>query len=158
MEVPALLASAPDGASLESGPARREAILVVDDEESFRTVVVRQLRNAGFATIEAHDGSDAIRKFAEHRDNIAAVLLDLVMPNTSGGETLAMLRYYNPALPVVITSGYSADDAVSLTGKERGVRFLRKPFTAAELTTELRHVISEPPPNHRHSTPPKPFV
>jgi two-component system, cell cycle sensor histidine kinase and response regulator CckA len=157
-EIPTLLASAADAVPFESDPALRGAILVVDDEESFRAVVVRQLRNAGFATIEARDGSDAIRKFTEHRESITAVLLDLVMPNTSGGETLAMLRCYNPALPVVITSGYSEDDAVSLTGTERGVRFLRKPFTAAELTTELRHVISEPPPGHRHSTPPKPFA
>ncbi len=153
-----MLAAATDADPAASEATRRGAILVVDDEESFRTVVVRQLRNAGFATIEAHDGSDAIRKFAEHRDTISAVLLDLVMPNTSGGETLAMLRYYNPALPVVITSGYSADDAVSLTGTERGVRFLRKPFTATELTTELRHVISDTLPKHRHSTPPKPHL
>ena len=158
MEVPALLAAAPDAVPAESEPTRREAILVVDDEESFRTVVVRQLRNAGFATIEAHDGSDAIRKFAEYGEEITAVLLDLVMPNTSGGETLAMLRRSNPTLPVVLTSGYSVHDAVSLTETERGVRFLQKPFTAAELTTELRHVISEPLPKHRHSTPPKPLL
>jgi CheY-like chemotaxis protein len=157
MEVPAVIAAAPDAVPAESEPTSRGVILVVDDEESFRTVVVRQLRNAGFATIEAHDGSDAIRKFAEHRESIAAVLLDLVMPNTSGGETLAMLRCYSPALPVVLTSGYSVHDAVSLTGTERGVRFLQKPFTAAQLTSELRHAIDEPPPAHRHSTPPRPL-
>ena len=102
-----MLASAPDAVPAEPEPIRRNAILVVDDEESFRTVVVRQLREAGYATIEAHDGADAITKYAEHRAEITAVLLDLVMPNTSGGETLAILRFYNPARPVVSTSGSS---------------------------------------------------
>jgi two-component system cell cycle sensor histidine kinase/response regulator CckA len=149
--------SAPGAAPAEAALTRTETVLVVDDEESFRKVVVRQLQNAGFAAIEARDGTEAIQVFAERQREIIAVLLDLVMPNTSGGETLAMLRYYAPALPVVVTSGYSELDALSLKEAERGVGFLRKPFTAAELTTELRRVINERLPQHRHSTPPKPL-
>jgi two-component system cell cycle sensor histidine kinase/response regulator CckA len=142
---------------MESELARTEAILVIDDEESFRTAVVRQLQSAGFSTIEARDGSEAIKRFAERREEITAVLLDLVMPNTSGGETLAMLRYYDSTLPIVVTSGYSEIDAMRLRETERGVGFLGKPFTATELTNELRRVISERPPKHRHATPPKPL-
>ena len=149
--------AAPDAVPVESELTRTEAILVVDDEDSFRQVVVRQLANAGFSTIEARDGSEAIKKFAERREEITAVLLDLVMPNTSGGETLTILRYYVPDLPVVVTSGYSEIDALSLKDTERGVGFLRKPFTATELTTELRRVINERLPKHRHSTPPRPL-
>jgi CheY-like chemotaxis protein len=156
-ETPALPAAAPDAVPVDSMHKRAESILVVDDEESFRRVVVRQLENAGYSTIEARDGSEAIKRFAERRDEITAVLLDLVMPNTSGGETLTMLRYYVPDLPVVVTSGYSELDALSLQSTERGVGFLRKPFTATELTTELRRVITERLPKHRHSTPPKPL-
>ena len=150
-------ASAPDAPPVEAESSRVATILVVDDEESFRSVVVRQLRNAGFDTIEAQDGSEAIKQFAARRDEIDAVLLDLVMPNTSGGETLAILRYYSPALPVVVTSGYSELDALSLTETERGVGFLKKPFTAAQLTAELHRVLGERSSRHRHSTPPKPL-
>ena len=150
-------ACAPDALPVEAELTRTEMILVVDDEESFRAAVVRQLQNAGFSTIEARDGSDAIKKFAERREEITAVLLDLVMPNTSGGETLAILRYYDSTLPIVVTSGYSEIDALRLRETERGVGFVGKPFTAAELTNELRRVISERPPRHRHSTPPKPL-
>jgi DNA-binding NtrC family response regulator len=78
------------------------------------------------------------------------------MPNTSGSEALTMLRYYAPALPVVVTSGYSALDAVALQGRERGVGFVGKPFTAAQLTAELRRVIDEQLPTARHATPPRP--
>ncbi len=150
-------AAAPDALPLETELLRPEAILVVDDEQSFRTAVVRQLKGAGYETIEAPDGSEAVKRFAERREEITAVLLDLVMPNTSGGETLQILRYYEPTLPIVVTSGYSELDAASLRGTERGVGFLGKPFTATELTTELRRVIRERLPQHRHSTPPKPL-
>ena len=150
--------AASDALPHESELDRTERILVVDDEESFRTVVVRQITHAGFSTLEARDGSEAIKMFGGHRDAISAVLLDLVMPNTSGGETLAMLRYYAPDLPVVVMSGYSEHEALSLKEAERGVGFLKKPFTATELTTELRRVIKERLPKHRHSIPPKPLV
>jgi DNA-binding NtrC family response regulator len=152
-----LIAAASDTLPTESELLRPESILVVDDEESFRTAVVRQLKDAGYETIEARDGSEAVMRFAERREEITAVLLDLVMPNTSGGETLQILRYYEPTLPIVVTSGYSELDAASLRETERGVGFLGKPFTATELTTELRRVIRERLPKHRHSTPPKPL-
>jgi len=136
-----------------SEPPRGETILVVDDEDAFRALVVRQLQSAGFNTLEARDGSEAIYTFAERDKQISAVLLDLVMPNTSGGETLAMLRYYAPSLPVVITSGYSADEVRAVQQTERGVGFLGKPFTSLQLATELRRVMSERPPAVRHSAP-----
>jgi two-component system cell cycle sensor histidine kinase/response regulator CckA len=151
-----LSASSPDTAPLDSGRSRAETILVVDDEESFRKLVVRQLHDAGFRTLEACDGSEAIHIFAEHGEEISAVLLDLVMPTTSGSDALTMLRYYAPTLPVVVTSGYSEIDACSVRQTERGVGFLGKPFTASQLTTELRRVIGERLPNPAHATPPRP--
>jgi two-component system cell cycle sensor histidine kinase/response regulator CckA len=152
-----LPAAASDALPIELDMRGAESILVVDDEESFRAVVVRQLNSAGYETIEARDGSEAIKRFAERREEITAVLLDLVMPVTSGGETLTILRYYSPELPVVVTSGYSELDALGLKDTERGVGFLRKPFTAGELTRELRRVIGDRVSKHRHSTPPKPL-
>jgi len=133
-----------------------ETILVVDDEDTFRSLVVRQLRNAGFNTVEARDGSEAIHIFSERSKQISAVLLDLVMPNTCGSEVLAMLRAYAPALPVVITSGYSRSAVLSLAESERGVGFLGKPFTGVELAAELRRVLGSPLPAARHTPAPRP--
>ena len=137
-------------------PATSETILVVDDEDAFRALVVRQLRGAGFGTIEARDGSEAIRIFSERYQQISAVLLDLVMPNTCGSEVLAMLRAYAPAVPVVITSGYSRDAVQSLAGAERGVGFLGKPFTGVELAAELRRALGAPLRTSRHAPAPRP--
>jgi DNA-binding NtrC family response regulator len=126
---------------LDSGVPAADTILVVDDEAVFRSLVVRQLNRAGYNTMEASDGTEAIHLFAERGRDISAVLLDLVMPNTSGSDTLAMLRYYSPSLPVVITSGYSAPEAMSIRASERDVGFLEKPFSSDELTAELRRVL-----------------
>jgi two-component system, cell cycle sensor histidine kinase and response regulator CckA len=153
-ETPALTRFAPDAQPVRSDHTPVESILVVDDEESFRHVVVRQLRKAGFRTFEARDGAEAIRQFTEHAADISAVLLDLVMPHTSGGETLTMLRYYSPSLPIVVTSGYTELAALSLKDTERGVGFLRKPFAAVDLIAELRRVMSERLPTQRNLAPP----
>jgi two-component system cell cycle sensor histidine kinase/response regulator CckA len=150
-----LSSSPPDAVPVPPKRSRAGTILVVDDDETFRATVVRQLDNAGFDAIEARDGVEAIRIFADRGKEISAVLLDLVMPVTSGGETLVMLRAYAPALPIVITSGYSADDARSLKETERGVGFLQKPFTEVQLTRELHRVMVGQFPTGRHSTPPR---
>ena len=136
--------------------ATGETILVVDDEDAFRALVVRQLKGAGFNTIEARDGSEAIHIIAERHQHISAVLLDHVMPNTCGSEVLAMLRSFAPALPVVITSGYSRSAVLSLAEAERGVGFLGKPFTAVELAAELRRVLGAPLRAARHTPGPRP--
>ncbi|HXD22032.1 MAG TPA: response regulator [Gemmatimonadaceae bacterium] len=146
----------PGSGPLPHTPATSETILVVDDEDAFRALVVRQLRGAGFGTIEARDGSEAIRIFSERYQQISAVLLDLVMPNTCGSEVLAMLRAYAPAVPVVITSGYSRDAVQSLAGVERGVGFLGKPFTGVELAAELRRALGAPLRPARHTPAPRP--
>ena len=129
------------GSSPSITPWRAETILVVDDDEAFRAQVLRQLENAGFGTLQARDGSEAIHVFAERGTEIAAVLLDLVMPNTNGGETLAMLRSYAPSLPIVVTSGHSAFEALARSEAAPDIGFVGKPFTAAQLVAELRRVI-----------------
>jgi two-component system cell cycle sensor histidine kinase/response regulator CckA len=121
-----------------------ETILVVDDDESVRRAFVKLLHRAGFETLEAGDGSEAIHVFAEHSAEITAVTLDLAMPTTNGLETLRMLSAYAPKLPIVIATAYPPPDNIS--GRRpgsRGVGFLQKPFMADDLTRELRRVIAE---------------
>jgi CheY-like chemotaxis protein len=127
------------------GPARpRETILVIDDDDAVRRGLLRLLQNAGFETLEARDGSEAIHIFAERSDSITAMTLDLEMPTTNGRDTLAMLSAYAPDLPIVIATAYpKPDDLIGRQLGERGVGYLQKPFTAIELTAELRRVIDE---------------
>ncbi len=119
-------------------------ILVVDDDDAVRRSMLRLLKNAGFETLEARDGSEAIHMFAEHSGVITAVTLDLAMPTTNGAETLAMLRAYAPQLPIIVASAYpEPHDLPGRKPGDRGVGYLQKPFTAIELTTEVERVIAE---------------
>ncbi len=144
--------------SLAAPTSTAGTILVIDDEDTFRSLVVRQLTGAGFNAVEARNAVEAVQVLSERGKQITAVLLDVVMPNTLGSEVLPVLRSYAPSLPVVMTSGYSRDDVISLTEAERGVGFLGKPFTSVELATELRRVIAEPIRAARHAAAPRATV
>jgi two-component system cell cycle sensor histidine kinase/response regulator CckA len=119
-----------------------ETILVIDDDDAVRRGVVRLLKSAGFDTLEARDGSEAIHVFAGHAQTITAVTLDLEMPTTNGRATLAMLSEYAPRLPIIIATAYPLpEDLLGRRPGEPGVGYLQKPFTVVELKTELRRVI-----------------
>ena len=122
----------------------RETILVIDDDDAVRRGLLRLLTSAGFETLEARDGSEAIHIFAERSGSITAVTLDLEMPTTNGRDTLAMLSAYALDLPIIIATAYpKPDDLIGRQLGERGVGYLQKPFTVIELTAELRRVIDE---------------
>jgi len=120
-----------------------ETILIIDDDPRVRATLVHMLTSAGYRTLEARDGSEAIHLFADRSREITAVTLDLVMPTTDGKETLAMLSAYAPNLPIVIATAYGPKELTGRVPGTRGVGYLQKPFTTAELTAELRRVIAE---------------
>jgi two-component system cell cycle sensor histidine kinase/response regulator CckA len=82
-------------------------ILLIDDEPVVREVWSDYLSQKGYRVITAEDGRQGIDRFTEFKDTIDLVILDLIMPNLGGKETLAALRKIDPAVKVLITSGYS---------------------------------------------------
>jgi PAS domain S-box-containing protein len=120
-----------------AGEPREGTILVVDDEPIVRKVVARMLERAGHSVVVASSGSEGVDTFASRPDEIAAVVVDLTMPDIGGGEVLARVRGLRPGIPVVLMSGYTQEDFdTQFTGKER-VAFLHKPFREAELAAAL---------------------
>ncbi len=124
--------------------AENETVLVVDDDDAVRKAMVRLLKGAGFAALEARDGSEAVHIFGQNAAAITAVTLDIAMPTTNGRETLAMLSEFAPGLPIIIATAFPLpDDLIGRQPGDPGVGYLQKPFTAVELNTELRRVIDE---------------
>ena len=116
---------------------RTGTILVADDEAIVRAVTRRVLQREGYAVLEAHDGREAIDRFREHRGELVAVVLDLTMPLVSGREALDAIRELDPAIPVLITSGYSHETlAQDLAGGPR-TSFLQKPYNPSALLLAL---------------------
>ena len=115
------------------GLSRSGTILVVDDEDSVREVARRMLTRSGYRVIEATDGAEALRLFAEHEREITTIVLDVTMPRMSGTEVLAELRQRGKTVPIVLASGYSAQSlAAPVSGETRPV-FVQKPFVTREL-------------------------
>jgi signal transduction histidine kinase len=125
-------------APIEKG---KETILLVDDEEIVLDVSREILEFLGYRVFAAANGQEAIDIFAEKKGEIDLVLLDMIMPGISGGETFDRLRQLNPAIKIILSSGYS------INGKakeilDRGCQgFLQKPFHLEILSRRLREIL-----------------
>jgi len=120
-----------------------ETVLVVEDEEQIRNLARRVLEQLGYVVLEAVDGVDGLTVYQKEQQRIAAVILDLTMPKKSGLEVLATLRRLNPAVRVILSSGYSAA-AQKLDLPRLGVMaFLQKPYVPNELARTLRNVLDQ---------------
>ena len=128
------LSAVADGESAFRGSG---LILVVDDEDTVRTVSARLLEALGFSVILAHDGGEAVEKFKARRSEIRAVLMDLTMPHMNGEEAFRHLRAIDPDVRVLLMSGFSEQEAVNrFTGKGLS-GFIEKPFRSESLRAKL---------------------
>ncbi|AFY93432.1 hybrid sensor histidine kinase/response regulator [Chamaesiphon minutus] len=110
-----------------------ELILVVDDEVAIQEITKVTLETYGYRAITASDGIEAIALYAEHKQEIAFVLLDMMMPLLDSETIIRTLSQLNPQVQIIAMSGLATNESVRKTMGE-GVRaFLAKPFTAAEL-------------------------
>ncbi|MFV2072686.1 MAG: response regulator [Thermoanaerobaculales bacterium] len=112
-------------------------VMMVDDSAAILTIIAAYLEDSEFEVVAAErDGRQAVEKFAEMRPDI--VLLDLVMPNQSGIETLSRILAIDPDAFVVIISSLGTEDAVHecLTSGARS--FLQKPFTRDDFIGFMR--------------------
>lgn len=117
---------------------REWTVLLVDDEPDVRLLTGRMLEKSGYQVLDAGNGREAIERFAEHRDRIDVVLLDVMMPVMTGHEAVAELRRMDPDLPVVFFSGYDRSEvAEHLADPSAPTLFVAKPFTRAQLTSTL---------------------
>jgi len=116
-------------------------VLVVDDEETVRTVSARMLERLGFSVVLANDGREAMEKFRLDPVRFTLVLLDLTMPHLDGEETFRQMRMLNPGVRVILTSGFNQQEAVNrFTGKGLA-GFVQKPFELNSLIQVIRSVL-----------------
>lgn len=128
----------------EALPGGTEGILLVDDEEVIRELGTSILIRRGYKVITAFNGEEAVRIYKERCDEISLVIMDRIMPGIGGIEAYNLLREINPGVKVIISSGYAADEMLSLM--ESGViGFLDKPYRMADMAKAVRKAIDENP-------------
>ncbi|MGC4070781.1 MAG: response regulator [Polyangiaceae bacterium] len=134
------LVSAPSTRPLDG---RGITVLLVDDEAGVRQVTGQLLEQLGCRVLQAGGGSEAMSIFRRLHREIHLVVLDLTMPEQSGYAVLAALRTIDPCCRVILTSGYSIDDAVNPTEEPGVVGFLQKPHSLAGLESALSDGLRE---------------
>ena len=118
-----------------------ETILIVDDERANTESVKELLEILGYKVMVANSGEEAIRLYREHTGKIQLVILDMIMPEMNGKETLIKLMEMDKNVSVLLSSGYSMDgEAKSIL--DLGCRgFIQKPFRVEELSQKIREVL-----------------
>lgn len=117
-------------------------ILIVDDEESVRYISKRILESHGFKVLTANDGREGVKAYEAQKETIDLVLLDMTMPHMDGEEAFRELRLINPDVHVILTSGYTEQEATArFTGKGLA-GFIQKPFLPSSLLEIVRNKLS----------------
>jgi two-component system cell cycle sensor histidine kinase/response regulator CckA len=114
-------------------------ILVVDDEETVRTVIADMLESFGFQVEMARDGLEALAMFSNIGERIRLVLIDLTMPNLDGLETFCELRRMKSDIKVIIMSGFTECDMMDRFPGKEIIGFIQKPFSAEKLLEKLQN-------------------
>jgi PAS domain S-box-containing protein len=136
---------APPGESSSAARAAsggREMILVVEDNDSLRMVTAQWLQRLGYQVLAAANGQEALQQWNEQRGNVALLLTDMMMPGGMSGLDLAQrLKGMNPALKVIISTGYSLEIAQRSLLQERSFACLAKPYEGPTLAAAVRHCL-----------------
>jgi two-component system cell cycle sensor histidine kinase/response regulator CckA len=125
-----------DGGNSTTAAARQATILLAEDEERVRKVIVMALERAGYRTLAAADGREALRMLRDNSGPIDLVVLDVVMPELGGPETWQQMRGMRGDLRVLFISGYADEHLLAQLPPDAEV--LGKPFRMEELVTRIR--------------------
>jgi two-component system cell cycle sensor histidine kinase/response regulator CckA len=91
--------------------------------------------------LTAGSGREAVESFTEHADRISAVVLDMIMPEMSGGEVFDQLKRIDPHVKVLLASGYSMQGQAREIMNRGCDGFLQKPFTLEDISVRIRSLI-----------------
>ncbi|MFH1921802.1 MAG: SLC13 family permease [Planctomycetota bacterium] len=114
----------------------RLKILLVDDEDQFRTALSKQLSVRGFQVLDVSNGEDAI-KIVRH-ENLEVVILDQQMPGMDGIQTLKEIKKVRPEVQVIMLTGHGSTESARISGKNDVSFFLEKPCGIDELISVIK--------------------
>ncbi|MDD3643150.1 MAG: ATP-binding protein [Candidatus Krumholzibacteria bacterium] len=117
-----------------------ELILVIEDEQMVRDLTRDLLEKLGYRVVTAADAASGVGAFLRQEGDIAAVLLDLIVPG-GGGESLRRIREARPEIPVVLVSGYGRAWADALLEGHEPVSFLQKPYSMSDLAAAVHGIL-----------------
>jgi two-component system cell cycle sensor histidine kinase/response regulator CckA len=120
-----------------------ETILIVEDEESVRTLACEVLRTQGYNVLEAAQGGDALLICEQHKTTIDLILTDVIMPRMSGKELVKRLLPLQPNMKVLYMSGYDSGIIKDTQSANETFNFIQKPFKPKEMMRKVREILDQ---------------
>jgi CheY-like chemotaxis protein len=118
-----------------------ETVLLVEDEELVRMMLVEVLKAGGYTVLDARHGADALALAEQFTGPIDLLVSDITMPGFSGAELARRLGEKRPDMSVLFISGYSDQEAAQWGKLDREVQFLQKPFHPDAFLTKARQIL-----------------
>lgn len=124
-------------------PRGNETIIVVEDEQSVRSLTVQVLSRQGYYVYEARSGADAYQMCKKIERDLDLVITDVVMPIMGGEELVQNLRKIWPNIKAIFMSGYTENAFKYRSKKNFTIDYLPKPFTPSSLAQKVRKVLDQ---------------
>ncbi len=118
-----------------------EFVLLVDDEQRILTVGKEICKALGYSVITADSGKKALEIYAEKKDEINLVILDMIMPEMNGLETFLELKKQNPDIKVLLSTGFSIDGKAQEMLKRGCKGYILKPYSVVDFSHKIREVL-----------------
>jgi CheY-like chemotaxis protein len=140
---PQATAPVPDQSEPAARPAdKQRTILLVDDEDQVLQTTRTMLEESGFTVVTAADGVEGVEVFRNQAARLSAVVLDMNMPLMDGAEAFRQMHRIAPSVPVILTSGFDEQDAVSEFTGAGLAGFIQKPYRMKALLQKIEDAIA----------------
>jgi len=139
LSTPAKLQRSQQQSVIAAGHA--QTILLADDEDMLREVMVETLEQMGYRVLSASDGAQAWKLFEEHVGQIQLAILDVVMPHVGGAELSKRIRQVEQELPVIFYTGYDQESLLDGELHHKYCRVISKPVMIEELSLLIHEMI-----------------
>ncbi len=124
-------------------PCGTETILFAEDEPLVRNLGRQILTSGGYRVLAAKDGHEALKLYDAHAEEIALVVLDVVMPGFNGKAVADRIKSHNPHIPILFSSGYDFSMLEGVLSSGEVANVIRKPYTQREFLRRIRELLDE---------------
>ncbi len=128
--------------ALDLPRGRGETVLVIDDEEPIRLIACKILEAFGYRVIQASDGAEGISLYAGHRQEIALIMTDMMMPVMDGEAAIHAMKKIDPAVRIIAASGITLNGKIPKAAALGVKHFLPKPFSAEVLLRTVKAALN----------------
>jgi signal transduction histidine kinase/DNA-binding response OmpR family regulator len=120
-----------------------ETVLVVEDDQSLRSIIAQALKGQGYKIFEAADGVEGLVLFDKNRQEIDLTLADIVMPRMNGFELTDLLKPLCPQMKVLFMSGYADHEGLIERNLNPEENYIPKPFSLEDLSSKVRKILEK---------------